>query len=363
MKTIIYMESSKKFGGQEMQIVAQMDELRLRNWKPILLCNYVSEVGTYALKTNHKIKKINLRNSFDISGILETYKVLKQLKPLAIIVHSGHDSSIGVVAAFFYRLLNHENVKIIRIRTYQPGKPKAFHYNHLYDVTFTPSFFLRESLLKNKKINSIKIREMYPGINFQKIDEDVKSKLPRFIDNWINDHPGPLIVHGAMLRGEKGHSFFLDVLQTIKIKWPNIRYIIAGQGEEYNSIYSKIRKLGLEDNVLLAGIVNPIAPLIKKSTIAVLPSIKEPLGMFQIECQYLKIPTIANEVGGIPETIEQNVTGLLVKPDKESWVEAISWALENKQKLKKFSDNGRNFVINKFCIKKNIETLISTIES
>jgi glycosyltransferase involved in cell wall biosynthesis len=85
--------------------------------------------------------------------------------------------------------------------------------------------------------------------------------------------------------------------------------------------------------------------------------------MFQIESQYLKIPTIANEVGGIPETIEQNVTGLLVKPDKESWVEAISWALENKQKLKKFSDNGRNFVINKFCIKKNIETLISTIES
>ena len=64
--------------------------------------------------------------------------------------------------------------------------------------------------------------------------------------------------------------------------------------------------------------------------------------MFQIESQYLKIPIIANEVGGIPETIEQNVTGLLVKPDKESWVEAISWALENKQKLKKFSDNGRN---------------------
>ena len=121
MKTIIYMESSQKFGGQEMQIVAQMDELRLRNWKPILLCNYVSEVGTYALKTNHKIKKINLRNSFDISGILETYKVFKQLKPSAIIVHSGHDSSIGVVAAFFYRFLNHENVKIIRIRTYQLG--------------------------------------------------------------------------------------------------------------------------------------------------------------------------------------------------------------------------------------------------
>jgi glycosyltransferase involved in cell wall biosynthesis len=363
MKTIIYMESSEKFGGQEMQIVTQMDELRLRNWQPILLCNYTSEVGTYAEKTNHKIKRINLRNSFDISGILETYKILKQLKPSAIVVHSGHDSSIGVIASYCYRFLNHENLKIIRIRTYQPGKPKAFHYNHLYDVTFTPSFFLRESLLKNKKINSIKISEMYPGINFQKIDEDANLKLPRFIDNWINDNPGPLIVHGAMLRGEKGHSFFLDILQKIKIKWPNIRYIISGSGEEHDLIYSKIRILGLEDNVLLAGMVNPIAPLIKKATIAVLPSIKEPLGMFQIESQYLQIPTIANEVDGIPETIEKNVTGLLVKPYQESWVEAISWALENKQKLQQLADNGRNFVINKFCIKKNIETLISAIES
>ena len=357
------MESSQKFGGQEMQIIAQMDELRLRKWQPILLCNFVSEVGSYAKIAKHKIKEINLRNSFDISGILETYKVLKELKPEAIVVHSGHDSSIGVVAAFFYRFLNHENIKIIRVRTYQPGIPKAFHYNHLYDITFTPSFFLREILLKNKKINSLKIREMYPGINFQKIDVDANSKLPRFIDDWINEHPGPLIVHGAMLRGEKGHSFFLDILQNLKIKWPNIRYIIAGQGEEYDLIYSKIRKLGLEDNVLLAGIVNPIAPLIKKSTIAVLPSIKEPLGMFQIESQYLKILTIANEVDGIPETIEKNVTGLLVKPDKESWIEAISLALENIQKLQHFADNGRNFVMNKFCIKKNIETLISAIDS
>jgi glycosyltransferase involved in cell wall biosynthesis len=75
-----------------------------------------------------------------------------------------------------------------------------------------------------------------------------------------------------MLRGEKGHSFFLDILQKIKIKWPNIRYIIAGSGEEHDLIYSKIRILGLEDNVLLAGMVDPIAPLIKKATIAVLPS-------------------------------------------------------------------------------------------
>jgi glycosyltransferase involved in cell wall biosynthesis len=353
------MESSMNLGGQEMQLLAQMKELAFRGWSPVLICRIGSAISRVAQESNLEIKHAQLRNAVDLKSILKVYRVLKEVKARAIILHSGHDAHIGALAAKLYR--NFGQVKVIRMRTYQPGIPKAFPYNYLFDKTYTPSFFLRERILVNKAINPTKITVMYPGINFKKICQDSNEELPSRIDIWIKSHPGPLIVHGAMLRGEKGHNFFLNVFKRLLVKWPNLRYIIAGEGPEKDLIIKKINNLDICENVLIAGLVNPIAPLIKISTLAVLPSLREPLGMFQIESQFLKIPTIVSDIDGIPETIIHKKTGLLVKPTENEWYEAINWSLSNLSELQKYGEAGREFVEDKFSISKNIDKLISDI--
>ncbi len=88
---------------------------------------------------------------------------------------------------------------------------------------------------------------------------------------------------------------------------------MAGEGQEKPLLERMIGELGLRENVFLAGILQNIAPLLKVSDMAVLPSLVESLGMFQIEAQYLGVPTIASDVGGIPETIIHQKTGLMVE--------------------------------------------------
>jgi starch synthase len=104
-------------------------------------------------------------------------------------------------------------------------------------------------------------------------------------------------------------------------------------------------------------------PLLKIANLAILPSHHEPLGMFQIESQYLQVPTLASRVGGIPETMEHHKTGLLVEDRIGNWIDALDWALANPLKMRNYGNNGKEFVIEKFSIKKNIDYLIYFIEN
>jgi glycosyltransferase involved in cell wall biosynthesis len=211
-------------------------------------------------------------------------------------------------------------------------------------------------------INPHKINVLYPGIDFSRLGNSGDS-LPNHALEWLASHPGPVIAHGAILRGEKGHSVILKALVEVKKKFPTIRYLMAGEGQERAFLEKEIKELGLENNAYLIGILQDIAPLLKVSTIAVLPSLIEPLGMFQIEAQYLKVPTIASRAGGIPETILHQETGLMVEPGNVSaWVKAICWMLENPTEAKCLGEKGKAFVTTKFSRESNTAQLIELIK-
>ena len=94
-----------------------------------------------------------------------------------------------------------------------------------------------------------------------------------------------------------------------------------------------------------------------------LPSLVEPLGMFQIEAQYLEVPTIASDVGGIPETMLHQKTGLMVEPGNvEQWANAIIWMLSNPELAKLMAKAGKKMVIEKFSLHTNTNSLIRLFE-
>lgn len=89
--------------------------------------------------------------------------------------------------------------------------------------------------------------------------------------------------------------------------------------------------------------------ILKSSTILVVPSRMESLPTVIKEALYLKIPVIGTSVGGIPELITNNETGLLVEPENpQMLLKTINQLLENHFLQEKFSSNGYDFVINNF---------------
>lgn len=358
--TIFFMESSRNIGGQELQLLQQMKTLNSLGWHTKLICKPNARIKEVACQQKLDVMCLRLRNALHLPSIWAVRDQIKKLQPQALIVHSGHDAIIGAIAA---RSLCRQRPRIIRMRTYHTSKQDALPYNHLFDRTFACSEHMRRMILSNKAINPEKIKVLYPGIDFEELEKQAStSDLPKHIEAWLANHPGPIMLHGAMLRPEKGHTTILEAMPAILQQHPDLRYIIAGEGVERDRLEAMIQQYTLQKHVLLAGMVSPIAPLLKRSTLAILPSLSEPFGMFQIEALNLGIPTIASNTGGIPETLRHGIDGLLVEPaNSQGWSKAICWALNNTAIMQERAQNGKAHNRSRFSLEKNIRILIDAV--
>ena len=87
--------------------------------------------------------------------------------------------------------------------------------------------------------------------------------------------------------------------------------------------------------------------IIKSSSIVVVPSRMESLPTTVKEAFYLNVPVIGTDVGGIPELIKNNETGIIVPPENPSKLaQAVNELLSNKEKAEKLATNGNTFVKN-----------------
>jgi glycosyltransferase involved in cell wall biosynthesis len=277
-----------------------------------------------------------------------------------LVSHSGHDANVcGVAARSVQR-----KPRTVRVRTYQHGIPHAWSYNWLADLTLVPSQDMCKRILRNPLITPARIHVLYPGLDFAQIAHDAQQRLPESLSVWLEQHPGILVVHAAMLRPEKGHLMMLDVLARLLPRFPDLRYILAGEGEQRAAIDQRVRELGMTENVYLAGMLQPVAPLLQRAQLVIMPSLVEPLGMAQIEALSLGVAVVASDVDGIPETINADQTGLLVSPGNiDAWVEAIGWALEYRERMAEMAAEGRRQVSEKFSIDANIARFLTLIQA
>src|SRR5262249_6196832 len=93
-----------------------------------------------------------------------------------------------------------------------------------------------------------------------------------------------------------------------------------------------------------------IARLLQGCEVFVLPSRMEPFGIAVIEAMACKAPVVASRVGGIPEIIEHEKSGILVEPEKpEALTVGLGRVLNDDDLRRKIVDNGYLRVMERFC--------------
>jgi len=97
--------------------------------------------------------------------------------------------------------------------------------------------------------------------------------------------------------------------------------------------------------------------------IAVYPSIKESFGVSVVEASSCSKPVIISDIGGMPEIIENNITGLVVKSkDPVKLAEAIEKLVFSESIRQEMGKRGRENVIKNYCWQKNVDQMISFYE-
>jgi glycosyltransferase involved in cell wall biosynthesis len=183
---------------------------------------------------------------------------------------------------------------------------------------------IKSQLVKEDKMDSESIHVVYNGIDvdrYQSVGNPSKSRPPH-----VPVAPaGQLIaVVGNMHTEVKGHTDLIAAASIVHRERSAIRFLLIGDGEMRPKFEAQVRAAGLENIVLFLGHRTDVPEILACCEIGVLPSRAEGLPNAVMEYMASGLAVVATPVGGVPEIIEHEVSGLLVKPkDPEALANAI----------------------------------------
>jgi glycosyltransferase involved in cell wall biosynthesis len=122
----------------------------------------------------------------------------------------------------------------------------------------------------------------------------------------------------------KGHDVLFRAVAAAREQVPGMTLEVAGDGPLEVELRASVARLGLEDVVSFLGRVSPVAPVLERAQVVVVPSFGEGFGMVALEAIERGRPVVASDVGGLPEIVDGGRTGLLVPAgDAASLAEAL----------------------------------------
>lgn len=132
---------------------------------------------------------------------------------------------------------------------------------------------------------------------------------------------------------DKGFDLALAAFASLIDRFPHARLVIAGDGPARPDLERQAAELGLIDAVEFTGWVIPekVPELINTATLVIMPSRwREPFGLVALQAAQMARPTVAARVGGLPEIVVHQQTGLLVeKENSTALAESIAFLLEH----------------------------------
>jgi len=154
----------------------------------------------------------------------------------------------------------------------------------------------------------------------------------------------------------KGQEKIIRLMPRILDAVPNAVFLIAGGGEERENLEQTAQEMQLQDRVIFLGKVKEaeLPDLYSACDVFVLTALPskdnwEGFGMVCLEAAYFGKPVVVANVGGLPEAVENEKTGFVVKNDEEL-LEKIVLLLKDEESAKKMGEEGKRWVNDKFLI-------------
>lgn len=188
-----------------------------------------------------------------------------------------------------------------------------------------PSKYLK-SIIASWGVTSERIVVINSAVSPQVITETKEAIRTRLCTSY------PSIVSAGRLVPWKGFSVLIDVIATLKERYPDISLIIAGDGTELSALTAKVKTLELEKNINFIGRATKedLGATIKAADIFVLNTAYEGLSHQLIEVMDIGTPIVTTTVGGNPELINDSSIGLLVEfNNHQALVAALLLLLED----------------------------------
>lgn len=302
---------------------------------------------------------IPLYTNTKLDYILNLFKVKKIVKKIhPDILHAHYATSFGFMGAF----TNYHPYIITGWGADIFDSPK----NPIMNKILKYSFKKADKITVLSKITQIEIQKLTSKeVLLIPFGVDVEKFSPLKINKANNE-----IVIGTIrsLEVKYGVKYLIEAFSILSEKYPNLKLEIVGNGSQRDELEEYCKTFNINEKVHFHGYVNQnnefdkyIRILRNYDIFAILSILdSETFGVAAVEASSCAIPVIASNVGGLPEVVENNITGIIVPPmNAIETAKAIEKLIQDENLMIKMGENGRKKVLNEYVWKNNVNNMIN----
>lgn len=343
---IIYIITALNIGGAEkllLDLVKKLDEEKY----DIKIATVVGG-GNLVIKFEEvgiPVKVFKKKGKIGLGVIWKIYRYLRQERPEIVHTHLFGGDTWGRIAAILAR------VPIIVTTEHNTNIDEKFLKRVVKKML---SFFTAKIIAVSEAVKKYSVQKDH--ISEKKIEVILNGvDLEKFLQISQKEFGDPPII-GIIgrLEEQKGHKYLFEALNLLKtIPWT---LWVVGDGSLKAELEKLAKILDLRERTIFLGAQENIPEILDKVDIFVLSSLWEGLGLAVIEAAAAAKPIVATNVGGIPEIIENEKTGLLVEPGNvKSLADGVERMLLGEGEALTMGRAAREYVKDRFGLDKMVK--------
>jgi glycosyltransferase involved in cell wall biosynthesis len=326
---VLMVDSERTWRGGEAQLRLLVEGLLEDGVAVELAAPPGSEIYKRTRKLDVRFHPVSIAGGMDVVSAWRLRGVIRRGGFDVVHSHASHAHSVAFLACAAIAADRRPRQVVSRRVDFAvaTNRLSGVKYRHGADLYLAISNGVRDVLIECG-IPAEKIRLVPSGIDLDKFlrvrgNDYVKSEFGIEDDTQVVGNIAALAPH-------KSQADLIQAAKIVAAEFPNAKFLIVGEGELRARLESLVGELGLGGRVVLTGFREDPLEILSTFSCFALSSYLEGLGTSVMDAQAMGVPVVATRTGGVPDIVEDGVSGLLVPPrDPAALAGAISRLLRD----------------------------------
>ena len=303
----LHVDTARTWRGGQQQVRLTVDGLRAAGQRAALVAHPRGELYRRA-EGEPDLFPLAAAGELDLGAAWRMSRLLRRLRPDVVHAHDAHALALAATAVALAGTGRPRLAASRRVDFHLHRNPLSRWKYGRVDRFLCASDAIRRMLIDDG-VPAERAAVVYEGVDVERIAGlptlDVRREL------GLPDG-APIVGNIAALVPHKGQQHLLDAAARVVAEIPDARFVIVGAGELHDALVAQIARLSLERHVVLTGFRTDALSLLKEFDLFVMSSVTEGLGTSVLDAMACGRAVVATRAGGIPESVVDGETGLLV---------------------------------------------------
>jgi len=309
---VVHLVTSLEVGGAQHNMLLGLPRLDPERYEHIL----VSIMNRMQMEQQFRqlgieVHSLGLSKKTDLAVALRLRSLLKKIRPDILHTYLIHSNVLGRIVGRLVGVPTIIGSELTIGQAGSLGKLLTKLTNPLTDAVEVNSKTGGKAVMADLGVPEHKIEVILPGLDLDAFSgTDNRTKIRSEIGVSDEQH---LILFVGRLRSVKGPEYGIIAFAIAVSENPSLHLAIAGEGEQRKFLENLTTELGIEEKITFLGARKDLPDVLSAADSILMSSLTEGFPRVANEAMAASKPVVATRVGGIPEAIIDNVTGLLVE--------------------------------------------------